>query len=59
MNRNTFLVVLVAMLLSGCGNFLGRTGEQMTDQPQKEREQARTAEQYVKPARTRHLPPGQ
>ena len=59
MNQNTFFLVLVAMLLSSCGNFLGRTGEQMTDQPQKEREQARTAKQYDQPARTRHLPPGQ
>jgi predicted small secreted protein len=59
MNRNTCAVVLVAMLLSGCGNFLGRTGEQMSDQPQKEKEQARAARQYDQPARTRYLPPGQ
>lgn len=35
-------VVLVAATLAGCGNFLGRVGEQMTDQPEKERTQART-----------------
>jgi predicted small secreted protein len=34
-------VALVAVTLAGCGNFLGRVGEQMTDQPEKERAQAR------------------
>jgi hypothetical protein len=33
--------VLVVVTLAGCGNFLGRVGEQMTDQPEKERAQAR------------------
>ena len=33
--------VLVAVILGGCGNFLGKMGEQMTDQQEKERAQAR------------------
>jgi hypothetical protein len=36
-------VVLVAAFLAGCGNFLGKMGEQMTDPPQKERAPARNA----------------
>ena len=34
-------LVLMAVMLSACGNFLGRMGEQMTDQPEKERAQTR------------------
>jgi len=40
--RSYISVVVTAVLLSGCGNFLGRIGEQMTDQPEKERAQARS-----------------
>lgn len=39
--RSSLGLVLVSLVLSGCGNFLGKTGEQMTDQPEKERVQAR------------------
>jgi hypothetical protein len=41
--RSCVAVVLAVLVLAGCGNFLGRLGEQMTDQPEKERAQARTA----------------
>jgi hypothetical protein len=51
-------VALITTLLPGCGNFLGRTGEQMSDQPRKEKEQAQTAKEYERPARTRNLRPG-
>jgi hypothetical protein len=39
--RSSLGLVLLSLVLSGCGNFLGKTGEQMTDQPEKERTQAR------------------
>lgn len=39
--RSGLGLMLLFLVLSGCGNFLGKTGEQLTDQPEKERAQAR------------------
>ena len=39
--RSYISVAITAVILSGCGNFLGKIGEQMSEQPEKERAQAR------------------